>query len=224
MGRKTKGSNLLPNGRNRNNRHLRLDHSLLSSNAYRALSPSARSLLFELGALENGLNNGSLYLSVRDAAHRMGLADTTSASNAFDELIDLGFIVITKDAHFHVKAAEQSRARCFRLTWLSGPGRKGPTLDYIDREPPAGTLAFKRMQRGCAAWKRYRRALTSNRMPVLETNTLDAFADVMEQNAVSKSPTLRKQNGGFLPILIVQYSLAYTSAMPWCAVNDNETA
>src|SRR5689334_1265733 len=88
--KKTKKPN--STGRNSTSRFARLDHRMLASNAYRALSPNARSLLVELVMLYNGENNGSLFLSVRDAAHRIGLADASAASRAFDELMALGFI------------------------------------------------------------------------------------------------------------------------------------
>jgi len=109
-------------GRSNTSRFARLDYRLLNSNAYRALSPNARALLIEVVMLYNGENNGSLWLSVRDAAHRMGVADVTAASNAFAELQDMGFITMTQDAHFRVKASDTCRARCWRLTWEGGTG------------------------------------------------------------------------------------------------------
>ncbi len=55
-------------GRSMTSRFARLDHRLLESAAYRALSPNARALLVELTRMDNGSNNGALWLSVRDAA------------------------------------------------------------------------------------------------------------------------------------------------------------
>ena len=130
-------------GRNPTSRFARLDFRLLHSNAYRSLSPNARSLLVELVSLHNGDNNGSLYLSVRDGAHRMGVADLTAATRAFDDLRALGFIELTQDAHFGVKAAEKSRARCWRLTWEAGPGAQRP-FDGVSR--PGTSAAHPRPQ------------------------------------------------------------------------------
>src|SRR5690554_2348585 len=81
-------------------RFARLDHRMLTSNAYRALSPNDRSLLVALMMRHNGDNNGSLYLSVRDAAHRMGIADLSAASRSFDTLQSLGFIELTIASKF----------------------------------------------------------------------------------------------------------------------------
>ena len=163
--------NLNHKGRNKTNRFTRLDHTILRSPAYHALTTTARALLVELTSLENGKNNGSLYLSVRDAAARLGMSDLTSTGNAFTELQELGFIEMTEDASFHVKAAEKSRARCWRLTWLPGPGGRGPTMQFLQRQPEPGTKAHKRMERGMRALKAYRNALSFGRMPVLDSQT-----------------------------------------------------
>jgi DNA-binding transcriptional regulator YhcF (GntR family) len=111
---KRRNKNLLSNRRNRTSRFVRLDYRLLHTPAYRALSCTARAWLVEVAMLHNGTNNGALYLSVRDAAARLGLSDLQAASKAFAELEAMGFVVCTADAHFHVKAAEHSRARCWR--------------------------------------------------------------------------------------------------------------
>lgn len=160
-------------GRNPTSRFARLDHRLLNSPAYRALSVAARALLVELTMLDNGENNGSLYLGIRDAAGRLGMADLSAVRSAFDELQEFGFIEMTEDASFHVKAAEKSRARCWRLTWLAGPGRKGPSMEFMERQPQPGSKAHKRMERGMRALKTYRKDRDSGRLPVLVSDTID---------------------------------------------------
>lgn len=158
-------------GRNQpSTRFARLDHAMLTSRAYRALSPQSRSLLIEIIMLYNGKNNGSLYLSVRDAADRMGVSDLSAASKAFDQLIEMGFIEMTKDAHFAVKTSATSRARCWRLYWESGPDRKRASEPYLTREPKPKTKEWKRMDKGLRALKRYRQAKSSDRLPVWESN------------------------------------------------------
>jgi hypothetical protein len=67
------------------------------------LSPPARCLLLELKALYNGRNNGELFLSVREAARRLGIGKTLAAK-CFRELCDRGFIKIAKQGAFNVKA------------------------------------------------------------------------------------------------------------------------
>ena len=166
-----------PNKKGRNDnvpwrRFVRLGHDLLNQPAYRALSPTARALLVELAMLDNGRNNGSLYLSVRDGADRLGLVDMTAVRHAFDELQELGFIALTKDACFHVKASENSRARCWRLTWIPVPKQCGATNEYADRQPNPKTKARKRMEAGLRALKRYRQSRDAGRLPVRDSDTL----------------------------------------------------
>ena len=164
-------------GRSYTSRFVRLEHSLLISNAYRALKPLARALIIEISMLYNGNNNGSLYLSVRDAADRLGVADHSSVTSAFDQLQEFGFIEISKEAHFSVKASHLSRARCWRLTWESAVGKRRPSFAYLKREPKPQTRDRKRMEKGLRALKRYRKDLDSNRLPVLENDILvpDAY-------------------------------------------------
>lgn len=63
---------------------------------------TARCLEMELKALYNGSNNGELFLSVREAAKRLGIAHNT-ASKAFKELEDTGFIIPKHKGHFKQK-------------------------------------------------------------------------------------------------------------------------
>lgn len=203
-------------GRNNTSRFVRLDHRILNSNAYRSLSPNARSLLIELVMIYNGENNGSLYLGVRDAANRMGLADLTAASCAFDDLIALGFIRLTQEAHFRVKAAEASRARCWRLTWEAGPGRKAPSWDFVEREPEPQTMARKRMERGLKALKAFRKARDSGRLPVLDSDTFHPFGQAQPAASVLDSNTPKVQNGRSQPNAQVRVSATHI-ATPWGA-------
>jgi hypothetical protein len=198
-----------PNATGRNSsssRFARLDHRILNSSAYRSLSPNARSLLVELIMLYNGENNGSLYLGVRDAAHRMGVADLTAAVRALNDLQELGFIEVTQDAYFQVKASNKSRARCWRLTWLPGPGRKHPRWDFLEREPEPGTQERKRMERGLRSLKAHRRARDQNKLPVLESETLSTLHPELQSEPVLDSNTLNPENGNFPPKSIVQES------------------
>jgi hypothetical protein len=199
MARRKNRNRVNATGRNNTDRFVRLSYRLLTSNAYRSLSPNARSLLVELGMLYNGDNNGSLYLGVRDAAHRMGVADLTAASRAFDDLKALGFVEMTRDSHFSVKAAESARARCWRLTWQPGPGRKIATWDFMEREPEPKTPARKRMERGQRALKAYRTARSSNKFPVLDCGTTAPFEAENTPVPVAKSDTLNQRNGGNPP-------------------------
>jgi len=216
MGKRHNRNRVNATGRNETSRFVRLDYRILNSNAYRSLFPNARSLLVELVMLHNGENNGSLYLSVRDAAHHMGVADLTAASRVFDDLVALGFIEMTQEAHFKVKACEASRARCWRLTWLAGPGRKAPSWDFLEREPEPQTPARRRMERGLRVLKAYRKARDQGRLPVLDSDTLEVFQPDLPAVPVLESNTPNERNSGFPPNDSVRDSATHL-AIPWGA-------
>lgn len=197
MSRRRKPQRPNATGRNNTSRFVRLDYRLLHSNGFRSLSPNARSLLIELSMLYNGENNGSLYLGVKDAAHRMGVADHHAASRAFDELLARDFIEMTQDAYFVVKAAEKSRARTWRLKWLAGPGRKLPQWTFAD--PVPGTTEYKRMERGFRALKAYRKAKDHEKFPVVDSTMPGPELERSSIHAVVDSTPQNRENGGNPP-------------------------
>lgn len=160
--------------------------------------------------LENGKNNGSIYLSLQDAADRMRVSDHHAASNAFDELQARGFIEKAADAHFAVKAGEKSRARTWRLAWLPGPGRKAPRWDFSEPEP--GTKEHRRMERGLKVLKRYRKGASQNRFPVVDSPMLHANSTELAVEPVVESITLFAPNGEKLPFPFVVDSPHHSAA------------
>ena len=76
-------------------RYVQLHHYMLDSPAYRGLTTQARAVYVEIAKRYNGLNNGRIALSVRDAAGACNIARDT-ATRAFRELIDAGFIEETR--------------------------------------------------------------------------------------------------------------------------------
>lgn len=197
-----------PNQKGRNDgpldRFARLPHSLIFSPAYRALTPNARALLTELTSMDVGDNNGSLWMSVRDAAARMGLSSKDTASKAFEDLEQAGFIRLTKEAHFSIKAAETSRARCWRLTWLHAPGT-GKTDEWKSFEA-TDDATRTRMERGLAADRAYRKAKAQEKLPVLKSGTIKAATQQISARAVLKSGTAKAANDGNPPKSVVPKS------------------
>ena len=122
-----------PNAKGRNSgsrRFVQLEHALLESAAYSSLTGNARSLLVELMMLFNGRNNGSLYLSVRDAAARIGVADLGAVGRAFDDLCEAGFIECAKGSSFTSKAGRSLRKKA------EGPQRAiGGTIRLLRVKP-----------------------------------------------------------------------------------------
>lgn len=208
MGR-SRNSKPNKSGRNDNPRDAftRLPHSVQSSAAYAASPPNARVLLLEILSMHNGENNGSLWLSVRDAAHRMGLASVDSARAAFDDLIAAGFLRMTKDAHFAVKASDTSRARCWRVTFLHAPGT-GVTDEWRKFEP-TDKGQVSRMERGLAVRNAYYKAKAQEKMPVLDSGTIKAAAHAIQVRAVPDSGTVKPDNDAKQPKSVVPDSCTY---------------
>lgn len=212
-------------------RFARLGHRILTSPAYRALSPNARSLLVELTMMENGKNNGTeLFLSVRDAAARMGVCDLKAACSAFDELQAMGFVAMTASAHFAIKARDGSRARCWRLTWQAVNGKAGPTNDFEKAKPTVSTAACRRMDRGLRALARWRKEQAKGKMTVVDSNTLPTTCVVESATSISRpllsvgdSGTRLPNNTGKPPDSVVEESTTHTATparWPFLAEND----
>lgn len=147
-------------------RFVRLPHQILQSEAYRSLDVTARALLTEIVMLDNGKNNGSLWLSVADGKDRLGIADARPVMRAFNDLTDRGLTSMTKEAHFTVKASETSRARCWRITWQPWDG-KPPTNEWREYSAPAQSKARKLVERGLRALARYRKGQGAQKFPVV---------------------------------------------------------
>lgn len=202
-----------PNATGRNEqveRFARLPHRILLSEAYRSLDCVARSLLTEIIMLENGKNNGSLWLSVADATDRLGLSDQRAAMRGFDDLQDRGLIAMTKDSHFSVKAGETSRARCWRLTWLSFDG-KPPTHDWQKYVAPPQTKARKATDRGLKAMARYRKALSAHKIPTVDFTAMPSKSPYFRHPPAEKSAAALGKNGGKPPELVTEDSTPYSA-------------
>ena len=206
------GARTLKSGRNAEpqGRFARLDHKLSASPAYRSLNPTARALLVELAMMENGKNNGSLWLSVRDAAKRLGLADAKAIQGAFSALADSGFLAMTCNAYFNVRASDVSRARCWRLTWLPVPGVAAPTNEWV-RYTPADDRAQVRAHLGAKALASYRRQLSRNKFPVVESSTLKRTIDGTPLDPVVESSTRLSAVNGNEPRSSMEESSTHTA-------------
>lgn len=200
--RRPKRSKINATGRNeQTERFARLPHRILISEAYRSLDLVARALLTELVMMENGSNNGSLWLSVADATDRLGQSDARPAMRGFDDLVDRGFIQMTKDAHFSIKAAETSRARCWRLTWLAFD-RKPPSNNWQSYIAPPKTKARKAADKGLRAMARFRKALSAHKLPVVDFTALDAVSPSSTTQAAGEFTTGDRKAPGNPPSAI----------------------
>lgn len=216
------------NHKGRNNKSSRFSmwyHHIGESAAYASLDGTARLLLLELQTLFNGSNNGSIYLSIRDATARLSLSDFRPAERAFEDLQDRGFIILAKDAKFQSGSSGQSKARCWRLTWESWPEcpnrrKRIPTHDYRNYQPAPGKAA-KRADRRLRALAAYRKGMATGKFPVVESTTLEAQMDVRDNPSVGETTTEISGNGQISLVVDVVDSTAHIddtrgmAASPW---------
>lgn len=166
-----------------------------------ALSPNARALLVELTAIYTGPKcHGRLFLSVRDAARRLGLSDLAAAGAAIDELLELGFLTETVPSHFAMKAGGKSRARGFRLNWKDEEGR--PVSDSTLPDLDFGKLTRRqklRVERRAHALADYAKVNST----VLETRTMTDVRADFAGASVRETNTPTTENGSFaLPSVV----------------------
>ncbi len=200
MAKSKRRKNIQSNGRQRTARFVGIAHSVLSTAAYRGLSPTARSLMFELAMIENGRNNGSIILSRADAAARMGVSDLKAAGSAFEELQERGFIALAKDAHFRVKTGER-RAREWRLTWLAVPGKSGPTNNFQNWQPcRTDARAAKRADAGLRALARLKKVTEQNENAGEDSPFMNSLNTEIAGLAREDSPPIIIENDGNPPI------------------------
>jgi hypothetical protein len=198
-------------GRTPNSRFARLEHRLLETPAYRALSPNARALLIEIVMLHNGSNNGRIFLSRKDAAARIGVSDEKAAGAAFLELEALGLTVMTRDASFRMKAGDGPRARWWRLTFEPVTNRSGPTHDYLTLEPAPQTRARKRMDAGLKALKKHRKTASQIKSPGEDSPFLPPKEALTAPTPGEDSSSANLENNAIQPIIKEGESPYYTA-------------
>lgn len=127
--------------RSKSTPYVGLEHSVFYSPAFRAMSSTGRSLLWELVGRFNGHNNGEFYLSVRDAERLLGLGSDAAVTRAFKEVQEHGFAFPTAAGSFTRKVRH---ATTWRLTFRSTKDG-GATREYQLWRPTPGSKAEKRL-------------------------------------------------------------------------------
>jgi hypothetical protein len=212
VGRKTDAK-----GRNQSgaDRFIQVRRGLLHSPQFSALSTTSRALMFELQAMFNGSNNGTLFLSCKDAADRLGLSDLKAVRAAFDELSALGFITETIGSSFTMKAGEGgiSKARAWNLNWIV----RGHCIGQDSLAPLDFSLLTKlqkrRVQKRSHVLSRYLGEYQQGKYAVEESSTLDPRRDFAAQSLVEDSTTTKPENGQNLPNSSVEDSSHYINTM-----------
>lgn len=120
------------NPRHKSGTFTQLLHHMQRSEAWRSLSLPARAVWLEIQGRYNKSNNGLISLSCREAADLCNICNDT-ASRAFNDLIDRGFIRVARDSSFATKRL----SRIWRLTHLDD-NRNGhkPTDEWKHYKKP----------------------------------------------------------------------------------------
>lgn len=101
---------------------VKLDESLLESEAWAFLKPGSRALYVELKRQFNGSNNGKIFLSYRDAAARLGV-HRNSVGGYFGAIESVG--LIEKTGESKIGPSGIGSAATWRLSELpDGPEEK----------------------------------------------------------------------------------------------------
>jgi hypothetical protein len=116
-------------------RHLRLTHFMLTSAAWQSLRPLARALFVELGQRYTGFNNGNIGLGLREAALALHVKPQT-VGEAFKDLQDKGFVVMTRNSGFdHKRLTREWRITTLPMGDWQAP-TSPPTNDYVRWKSP----------------------------------------------------------------------------------------
>lgn len=112
----------------------KMKRSVMESEAWRAISPTAQALypwlLLEWkGPMAN--NNGKIRLSVRSAGRRVGVSKETAA-RAFHDLQAKGFLVVATMAHLGTEG--EARGTFYELTEIQRPGSSGNGGSHLYRK------------------------------------------------------------------------------------------
>jgi len=138
--------------RRRRNKHgpkfIRLFHWMTDTPAWHSLSGWAIAAYIDLARHYNGINNGELCLSAREFAIGRQCSRQT-ATRAITELVEKGFVEITRDSGFNVKDRRR-QARQYRLTVFFCDLTKQPASNAFTkwRPEPAAEKHFTASPRG----------------------------------------------------------------------------
>ena len=124
------------------NGFIKLDHALMRTAAWQALSAGEIALLLHIWAKNNGKNNGNIGCGCREVQARFGCSSRT-AIKWLHSLRDKGFIVATVRGSFNQKTGGGRTTR-WRLTMEKFDG-DGPTREYKSWQPQPA----ENSKRGC---------------------------------------------------------------------------
>lgn len=112
--------------------YMSFPHSVTGHHNFIKLSPYALKLLIDMGSHYNGYNNGDLCITWSIMKKR-GWKSQTTLNKARKELLDAGFIMVTRQGGRH-------QAALYAITWNKIDDCKGKLDVAATRAPPASYL------------------------------------------------------------------------------------
>jgi DNA-binding transcriptional MocR family regulator len=121
---------------------IQMFHWMVDMPVWHSLSARAVVAYLELARRYNGTNNGSLHLSARELAQAWNWSKG-AASYAIKELVEKGFIEITRASGFNVKDRKR-QATEYRLTvFFCDRTRQPASKTFTKWRPPENISRFK---------------------------------------------------------------------------------
>jgi len=118
-------------------RFVKLEHWLMNTAAWKDLNATARQVYVEIARRYNGVNNGFIVYSVRQAADELKIGKT-KAAKGFKDLQSHGFIVAEQHGAFHwkidVTGKRHRPASEWRLTEFHSDRTTGIESRYPSKE------------------------------------------------------------------------------------------
>ena len=137
-------------GRNKYEAHIRLHRGVTNSEAWKTLSCEATRLLLLVWARHNGMNNGRIALSWREA--REGLrVGSRKVSSAFRELEERGFLICRSASSFRWKVgAGEGKANEWEITTEPCDEQPAKKLyrDWTEKQKTVTTVGADRNHSG----------------------------------------------------------------------------
>lgn len=96
--------NMNSKGRRKHEPFVKLTREMVKSKAWLNLKPAARCIYIEIKSRYNGINNGEISMSHREAAIACRGSKSKSGEH-FDALVEHGFIKLNNKGHFRNKHA-----------------------------------------------------------------------------------------------------------------------
>jgi hypothetical protein len=114
---------------------IQMFHWVVDMPVWHSLSPRAVVAYLELARRYNGTNNGSLHLSARELAEAWGWSKDAAAC-AIRELLEKGFVEVTRASGFNVKDRKRQATEYRLTTFFCNRTQQSASKTFTKWRPP----------------------------------------------------------------------------------------